>query len=141
MHQPPYCTVDDLTGFGLLTRQELLDLTDEDRLGVVGVDVFDRAAEGAAAQIDTALAGRAPVPLAQVPASVRWIAAVITRYNLYREPPQKVVDAYRAALDALSGLAEDPARLLDEPPMIAPASDSPSWVVTAPMFDLSGLGG
>ncbi|PJA76519.1 DUF1320 domain-containing protein, partial [bacterium CG_4_9_14_3_um_filter_65_15] len=78
-----YSSLQDLIDrFG---EQELIELTDRDRLGQIDQAVIARAQADADAEIDGYLGGRVPVPLATVPGAVVRIACNLTRYYLWAD--------------------------------------------------------
>lgn len=97
-----YATQADLIDrFG---EQELIQLTDRAGLGVIDSDVLGRAVADADAEIDAYLSTRMALPLADPPAVLGRLAAVLVRHALYKDA---VPDAVQAARDAVISLLRD----------------------------------
>ena len=99
-----YATPQDLIDrFG---EQEILDLADRDRDGVIDPGVVEDAISDAAGEIDGYLAGRYAVPLTIVPRVIQRIAIDMARYNLYDNQPTPIVEQrYQNAIDFLKGIS------------------------------------
>jgi len=90
-----YATRQDMVDrFG---EDELIQLTDRIRSGMIDDGVLDRALADAANEITPYLAGRYMLPFATVPESLVRIACNIARYNLY---DTAVTDRVKADYDA-----------------------------------------
>ncbi|SOZ12080.1 gp436 family protein [Cupriavidus taiwanensis] len=75
-----YATRDDMaTRFG---EDELIELTDRDRNGAVDELALSGALDDASAELDSYLAGRYAVPLAQAPRFLAGLCCDIARYRL-----------------------------------------------------------
>lgn len=100
----PYCTLQNMIDrFG---DEELIQLTDRDGAGAVDETVLDQAIADAGAEIDGWLAGRYPLPLAEVPPSLTLRACDMARYFLYAAAPTELVQArYDAAVTWLKAVA------------------------------------
>lgn len=99
-----YCTQADLeTRFG---ADEILQLTDRDADGAADDGVLAGAIADAGATIDTYLAKRYDLPLAEVPPALTRIACNLVRYALHKEdPPDRVSDANKEAMTFLRDVA------------------------------------
>jgi len=100
----PYCTLDDLKQD--ISETELIQLTDDERLGAVNEDRINTAAGNASELIDGFLRGRYALPLDPVPAIVKTIAKEITIYRLFlRKKRQSITkemtDNYNAQIKLL----------------------------------------
>lgn len=105
-----YCTSQDLTDrFG---ADELIQLTAEsDGFGSFPDEInqiqVDRAIADATATIDSYLAARYPLPLAQVPPVLERYACDMTRYFLHdRSPLEEVTNRYKDAIRYLEKVAK-----------------------------------
>ncbi|WP_416053127.1 gp436 family protein [Cupriavidus basilensis] len=75
-----YATQSDMAArFG---EDELVELTDRDRTGAVDAGVLAGALDDASGEIDSYLAGRYAVPLAQAPRFLSGLCCDIARYRL-----------------------------------------------------------
>ena len=84
-----YCTQQDLIDrFG---EEELIQLTDRDRVGIIDEAVLDRAIADAEGEINGYLASRYQLPLATTPTSLVRIACDIARYHLFDDVEDGVV--------------------------------------------------
>lgn len=102
-----YATIADLVAeFG---DAEIIDLTDRATPRAHAIDnaVAQRALDRADAEIDAAVGTRYPLPLAQVPQLLRYLACDLARYYLYdrAEPPTAVEARWKAAQASLKALA------------------------------------
>jgi phage gp36-like protein len=100
-----YCTRQDLIDrFG---EDEIVQLTDKSRLGVIDEAVLTLAIGDADGEINGWLAGRYDLPLASVPPVLVRNACDLTRYYLYGNAvPDVVAERYKnviAFLKALGG--------------------------------------
>lgn len=105
-----YCTRDDLrTRFGEVELRQIAAGdsgrgTDEARI--------TRALADAAAEIDTYLGTRYPVPLASVPDVISRLAADIARYRLYDQAaPDEIRGRYEDAVGVLTRIASGAIKL------------------------------
>lgn len=76
-----YSTLDDI--LDQLEEQRVLELTDDDGVGMLDGVVVDRAIADADAEIDGYCANRFTVPFAQTPPRLRAISVDIAIYNLF----------------------------------------------------------
>ncbi|WKE64337.1 DUF1320 family protein [Gallaecimonas kandeliae] len=87
-------------------EDELIVLTDRAQAGVIDQAVLDGALADATATIDGYLAGRYPLPLAQVPPVLVRLCCDLTRYYLYDEQAtDQVTKRHDAALKMLDQMA------------------------------------
>ena len=77
----PYCTKPDI--LEQLDEDILIQLTDDNDLGVVDDDVITRAIADADAEIDGYCGTRYSVPFSTVPGIIRKMSVDISIYNLY----------------------------------------------------------
>ncbi len=103
-----YCTLDDLVK--LLPEDILVQLTDDDGLGVVDQVRVSESIETAGAEIDGwCKAGGYVVPFDPVPAQIKKCAIDIAIYNLYSRRvetfPETREKRYKMAVDLLKAIA------------------------------------
>jgi phage gp36-like protein len=102
-----YSTIDDIRAS--LPEDELMRLTDDECLGVVGEARVDDAIARAGADIDASCGGRYRVPVSPVPALLKKISVDIAIYDLYSRTVAEVPDAraeqYRNAMRQLEGIS------------------------------------
>ncbi len=92
-----------------LTSKKLLDLTDDEDLGVLDTDVVDNALGAADVEIDAYIGERYSLPLDQTHAIVTKMAADIAIFNLYSRrqgPPDHWQARYDNAIKML-GMIRD----------------------------------
>lgn len=96
-----YCTFDDLEHrFGF---DELLQLTDKNRSGVIDKPVVEAALQDASDFIDGHLQGRYSLPLAKPPKVLTQLCANLARYSLHDHTvPDTVEKRYLAAKEFLA---------------------------------------
>lgn len=106
-----YCTADDLVlRFG---QREITQLTDYDRDDQPDGAVLDQAITDTAAEIDSYIGSRYPLPLGTVPAVLELHACDICRFRLYRDgAPEEVAERYAIAIRWLKDVAQGKAQLL-----------------------------
>ncbi|PIW30410.1 MAG: DUF1320 domain-containing protein [Rhodospirillales bacterium CG15_BIG_FIL_POST_REV_8_21_14_020_66_15] len=99
-----YCTQADLDArFG---ADEILQLTDRDADGVADTGVLDVAIADAGTTIDTYIAKRYDLPLAEIPAALVKVACDMVRYALHKEdPPDRVAASQKDAMTFLRDVA------------------------------------
>lgn len=99
-----YCTAQDMIDrFG---EDEVIQLTDRARQGIIDDGVLDRALSDAQAEVDGYLAARYPLPLASVPPVLVRVSADITRYYLFdRAATDQVESRYKAAVALLRDIS------------------------------------
>jgi len=105
-----YCTQADMEKrFG---AREILELTDRDADDVADAGVLDGAIADASATIDTYIARRYDLPLAEIPAALVKTACDIARYNLHGDlPTDTVVENFKYAMTFLRDVAAGKAGL------------------------------
>jgi phage gp36-like protein len=81
----PYCTTSDITK--RIPEETLIQLTDDDDLGVIGQDVVDGAIADSDELIDGYLRGRYVLPLSPEPGIIKAISVNLTVYDLYGRRP------------------------------------------------------
>ena len=93
-------------------EDELLAVADRDDDAAIDTDLVAAALSDAASVIDSYIATRYDLPLADTPAQLTKIACDIARYNLYTDAPhERVTEAYKAAIGLLRDIATGKARL------------------------------
>lgn len=101
-----YATRDDMVKrFG---EDELIELTDRANIGDVDTDLVDSTLEDASAEIDSYLAGRYTVPLAQAPRFLAGLCQDIARYRLCgsgTRSTDEINDRYKNAIRFLEKVA------------------------------------
>ncbi|WP_423197447.1 DUF1320 domain-containing protein [Cupriavidus sp. H19C3] len=102
-----YATRDDMAArFG---EDELIQLSDRDDQGEINVGVLADALEDASAEMDSYLAGRYAVPLAQAPRFLAGLCMDIARYRLCgsggRRSTEDIDDRYKNAVKFLEKVA------------------------------------
>jgi len=114
-----YCTVDDLRL--LLPEDELIELTDDDGVGVLNESVCERAIEEASREVDAyvGLVRTVPVPEAEVPGLLRDLTARLAIYHLFRrralrldQIPEVWQEERRQALRTLERIARGQIKLV-----------------------------
>lgn len=99
-----YATLQDL--IDRAGADELAQVADRDRDGIVDQTVVDAAIDAAAVEIDARLGVRFRLPLDPVPEIVKSWAVSLARYTLHRDgAPDHVVRDQRDALTALDRAA------------------------------------
>jgi len=137
-----YATLDDL--IDRAGENELRQIADRDRDGMIDAEVVDAALADADATIDGYVGAKYALPLPSVPSTVRGWAVSIARYTLHRNgAPDHVAQDYKDAIAAL----KDVARGLITLPVAAgetPATVSGGTVMAShpePVFTPSRLAG
>lgn len=114
----PYATSASL--IARYSEDELIQLTDVNRTGVIDTGVLNQAIADADGEIDSYLAVRYSLPLATVPTALTRIACDVTRYRLYdNRAPEEVRKRYEDAVKWLSAVANGSVSL-GLPPAQAP---------------------
>jgi len=136
-----YATLDDL--IARAGEDEIRQIADRDRDGVIDPDVIARALEHADNLVNGYVGAKYALPLSPVPDLVRTWSIDIARHRLhYQGPPDYVVKDYEKALASLErvakGLISLPVAGVD-----TPASSSGTVMFSAPpeVFDARGLRG
>ena len=92
--------------------QELIQITDRERIGDIDDSVLDRAIADAEAEINASLQDRYALPLTTVPPLVTRIACQLIRYFLYDNgAPENVSVSATEARAVLKGIAAGTLRL------------------------------
>lgn len=116
-----YSVQDDL--LQQISEEELIQLTDDDRTGLVDSSRVGRAIEDADAEINGYLAKKHTVPIATVPDLVRNMSVTIAIYNLYSrrdEIPESRMKRYRDMIKLLENISKGVVTLGEVP---APAEN------------------
>lgn len=93
-------------------EEELIQLTDRDRLGQIDTAVLDRALADADAEINGYLSVRYTLPLAPAPTVLVRLAADLARYYLYDDhAPEQIKQRYDDAVKFLRAVATGTAQL------------------------------
>lgn len=129
-----------------LSGAQLIQLTDDNKTGVVDTDKVTRAIAEAEAEVNGYIATKYSVPVASpVPDLVKQLAIDVAIYRLYRRRqrvPDDVRTAYEDAVKKLEGIAKGLVTLGIEPPP-AESSKATSGEIFGPkrVFDRDKLGG
>lgn len=118
-----YATQTDIT---LLYGANALYVADHDRDGVADSDAVTRALTSATGEIDTYLAARYPLPLAEVPEFLKQLTVDIALYRLALSADVATAEhrtRYEDALSHLRKIAEGKAALVFTP--VAPVEGDP----------------
>lgn len=103
-----YSSLDDIKK--LLPEETLIQLTDDEGLGLVNQTRVDEAISQADAEIDSYCGGRYKAPLATVPDIVKKLSVDIAVYNLYSRHVEKMPDTrterYKSAIRHLEGISK-----------------------------------
>lgn len=118
-----YCTLDDLKD--QIPETNIIQLTDDEGLGVVNQSRVDKAITTADSVIDGYLRGRYTLPLSTVPELVKTIAIDITVYKLYErrlelEMPEAMSNRYKNATKLLDQIQKGLVKLGIESPDTGP---------------------
>jgi phage gp36-like protein len=119
----PYCTLDDIKG--QIPEANIIQLTDDEGLGVVNQSRVDKAISVADSIIDGYLRGRYTLPLSTVPELIKTIAIDITVYKLYErglelEMPEAMSNRYKNAIKLLDQIQKGLVKLGIESPETGP---------------------
>ncbi len=120
-----YCTIENLKG--KISEAHLIQLTDDEDLGVMDTVVVNGAIADATAEIDSYCSGRYSVPLSPVPSIIVKYAKDIAIYNLYQRRSGADEDRqrdYDNAVKFLIKVSEGKANLGVQPPPDPPADDA-----------------
>lgn len=94
----------------LFPEEVVIQLTDDEGLGVVNQTRIDEAIAGADAEIDSYCGSRYTVPFTTVPDIVKKISVDIAIYNLYSRRVEEIsetrADRYKNAIRQLEGIAK-----------------------------------
>jgi phage gp36-like protein len=119
----PYCTLDDLKDH--IPETNIIQLTDDEGLGVVNQARVDKAITTADSVIDGYLRGRYSLPLSTVPELIKTIAIDIAVYKLYErrlelEMPEAMTNRYKNAGKLLEQIQKGLIKLGIESPDTGP---------------------
>lgn len=101
-----YCNEEAIVG--LIGAERLIQLTDDDNLGLADQTVLAQAMAAADAEIDFYCAGRYPLPFDPAPPMVAIVAADLTIYHLYKRrqgAPEEWQKSYDQAIKKLRDVA------------------------------------
>jgi len=108
-------------------ENELIQLTDRARLGVIDDAVLGQALADAGAEIDGYLAVRYTLPLDHTPPVLMRVACDVARYRLFDDAaPEEVRNRYTDAVKWLAAIARGLVSL-GMPPAEAPAASGPRF--------------
>ena len=129
----PYSILDDIKK--LVPEETIVQLTDDEGVGVVNQPRVDEAIAQADAEIDSYCGGRYTVPFATVPDIVKKCSIDIAIYNLYsrtvEEIPQTRADRYRNAIRQLEGISKGNISIGEDPPPSAASQGSQTPDITS----------
>lgn len=119
----PYCTIDDIKDH--IPESNIIQLTDDEGIGVVNQARVDKAITTADSIIDGHLRGRYSLPLSTVPELIKTIAIDITVYKLYERRfelamPESMMARYKNALKILEQIQKGLLKLGIEPAETGP---------------------
>jgi phage gp36-like protein len=111
-----YCTQSDI--ITAITEAIVIQLTDDDNVGVVEDAHVTQAIQTADAEINGYCASRYAVPFATVPEIVKALSIEISIYHLYkrRTVPENIEKAYDKAIARLKDIARGLVTLGVQPP-------------------------
>lgn len=100
----PYCALTDITK--TVPEKDIIQLTDDNGLGVVDQVKADDAISYADQLIDSYLRGRYPLPLTTVPGLIKNLSADIALFHLYGRRielniPESIMAKYKNAIKLL----------------------------------------
>ncbi len=131
----PYCTQADIEN-KRVPQETLVNLTDDDGLGVVDTEIVAAAIDDADALIDSYLETRYPLPLATVPVLLGRLSADIASFYLYGrrpefETPKRIESGHSAALRLLEKIQNGQVSLGAQ---VAPPTSGPSYTTSGRIF-------
>lgn len=114
-----YCTLKDI--LEAVSEDNVIQLTDDEGLGVLNQERVDKAITTAGSIIDGYLGGRYTLPLLTVPVLIKTIAVDIAVYKLYERRfelnmPEAMSNRYKNAIKLLEQIQKGLIRLGIEPP-------------------------
>lgn len=115
-----YCVLADI--LEQLSERELIQLTDDQDLGLVDASVVDRAITDADAEIDGYCGTRYPVPFLPVPGMIRKVSVDLAVYNLYarrRGAPEDREKRYNNAVRFLKDVSGGRVSLGADAPVVS----------------------
>ena len=135
----PYATqVDMIARFG---EDELIELTDRDNAGAINAAVVEGALADAESEINSYLASRISLPLADVPRVLTLKACDMARYFLEgANVREEVKERYEAAVRFLRDVAAGKAQLGNSPQAEpAPTIGGPQFIQPKRVFNIETL--
>ena len=131
----PYITIDDIKT-NRIPEARLIELTDEQRVGIVDEAKVTGAIDGAAEIFEGFVRGRYPLPLDPVPGIARTINLDLATYAIYGlnpdfEPPKAIADRYTTAMKLLERIQDGKMKLYDDEPQVTVETGGGSEVVSA----------
>ena len=117
-----YCTLDDIKTS--ISEEIIIQLTDDDNVGVINLDNVNQAIKKADAEVDGYCATKYSVPFVVVPPIVNMLSTEISIYYLYkrRTIPEEVAKSYDKAISRLRDIARGTLSLGVDPPPAASTS-------------------
>jgi phage gp36-like protein len=105
----PYCTIDDLTN--ALPQTRIIELTDDEHLGVMDQAAVAQALSDADELIDGYLRGRYSLPLPAAPRLLVRVGVDLTSFNLYSrrldlDMPEAMQTRYKNAMKLLEQIRD-----------------------------------
>ena len=103
-----YCDIEDLKTY--MPERHLVQLTDQDDVNEIDLEIVDDAILRADNMIDAYLRGRYPVPITgTVPQEIKDISTKLAAYNLYRKNmqltlPDPVKDEHKQTMSMLKDI-------------------------------------
>lgn len=138
-----YSTLDDIKK--LLPEEALIQLTDDEGLGLVNQGRVDEAIAQADAEIDSYCASKYAVPFYTVPAIAKKISVDLAIYNLYSRKvdiiPETRGERYKNAIRQLEGISKGAISLGVDPAPAAPADSGAETNKTDRIFTRDSMGG
>lgn len=137
----PYSDKDDI--LKQLSEAELIELTDDDELGVVDEAVVTQAIADADEEIDGHLAGVRTLPLSPVPGILRKVSVDIALWNLHSRKddtiPEIRKERYKRAVRFLEKVAEGKITLGSGDPDPGAATDEAAYSAREQVFTSTTL--
>lgn len=111
-----YCTLADIKN--AISEEVIIQLTDDNNLGVINEDNVNQAIQTADAEIDGYCAAKYAVPLNPAPPIIKGLSTEIAVYYLYkrRMAPEKIEKAYDKAVGRLKDISRGLLTLGVDPP-------------------------
>ena len=137
-----YCALADLQE--QIDERELIQLTDDDNVGIVDQGAVDKAITDADGEIDGYLGSRHTVPLNPVPSIINKISVDIAIYNLYSRrlaPPEHRESRYKNGIRFLEQVAAGKITLGAQDPDPVPANEAPQIESPGRIFNRTSMRG
>ena len=137
-----YCALADL--YDQIDERELIQLTDDENLGIVDQGAVDKAITDADGEIDGYLGSRHSVPLSPIPSIINKISVDIAIFNLYSRrlgPPEHREARYKNGIRFLEQVAAGKISLGANDPDPVPASEAPQIESPGRIFSRDSLRG